>query len=54
MQDERLEELINPERIQQIKEDFLIKQQTAAKNQRSSKLIDILDAEEEGCAACFI
>lgn len=54
MQDERLEELINPERINQIKEDFLTKQQNAVKNYRSSKLIDILDAEEEGCAACFI
>ncbi|NEU09379.1 phosphoadenosine phosphosulfate reductase family protein [Flavihumibacter sp. R14] len=54
MQDERLEELINPERIKQIKEDFLIKQQTAAKNYRSNKLIDILEAEDEGCAACFI
>lgn len=54
MQDERLENLINPERIKQIKEDFLIKQQNATKNHRSDKLIDILDAEEEGCAACFI
>lgn len=54
MQDERLEELMNPKRIERIKEDFLIKQQTAAKNSRSNKLIDILDAEEEGCAACFI
>lgn len=54
MQDERLEELINPERIKQIKEDFLIKQQNAAKNNRSNKLIDILDAEEDGCLACFV
>lgn len=54
MQDERLEELINPERIKQIKEDFLTKQQNAAKNYRSNKLIDILDAEDEGCLACFI
>lgn len=54
MQDERLEELINPERIYRIKHEFLIKQQNAAKNKTSNKLIDILDAEEEGCAACFI
>ena len=54
MQDERLEELINPERIKKIKEEFLAKQENATKNFRSNKLIDILDAEEEGCAACFI
>lgn len=54
MQDERLEELINPDRIKQIKEEFLIKQNNEKKNFRSNKLIDILDAEGEGCAACFI
>lgn len=54
MQNERLEDLINPTRIIQIKQDFLNKQTTAAKNHHSSKLIDILDAEEEGCASCFI
>lgn len=54
MQNERLEELINPARIQQIKQEFLNKQTNAAKNKHSNKLIDILDAEEEGCAACFI
>lgn len=54
MQDERLEDLINPERIKQIKEEFLIKQRTAADRYRSNKLIDILDAEDEGCLACFV
>ncbi|MFD0792071.1 phosphoadenosine phosphosulfate reductase family protein [Mucilaginibacter litoreus] len=54
MQNERLEDLINPARIKQIKEEFLNKQIAAAKNRTSKKLIDILDAEEEGCAACFI
>lgn len=54
MQDERLEELINPIRVNQIKEEFLTKQQNAAQNYRSNKLIDILDAEEDGCLACFI
>lgn len=54
MQNERLEELINPERILQIKQEFLNKQTNAAKNRHSTKLIDILDSEEEGCAACFI
>lgn len=54
MQDERLEELINPERIEQIKEEFIKAQDRAQKNKQSNKLIDILDDEEEGCAACFI
>ncbi|WP_293307756.1 phosphoadenosine phosphosulfate reductase family protein [Pedobacter sp. UBA5917] len=54
MQDERLEELIDPKRIKQIKEEFLTKQQNAAQNYRSNKLIDILEAEEDGCLACFI
>jgi len=54
MQNERLEDLIDPGRIGQIKEEFLTKQTLAAKNKQSGKLIDILDAEEEGCAACFI
>lgn len=54
MQDERLEDLIKPERIKQIKSDQLKK---AARNinQKSPFLIDILqEAEGEGCAACFI
>ncbi|HEY0668751.1 MAG TPA: phosphoadenosine phosphosulfate reductase, partial [Sphingobacteriaceae bacterium] len=54
MQDERLEELINPERIERIKEEFITAQERAKKNNQSNKLIDILDAEDEGCAACFI
>ena len=54
MQNERLEELIDPKRIIQIKQEFLNKQTAAAKNRQSNKLIDILDSEEEGCAACFI
>lgn len=54
IQDERLEDLINPLRIKQIKQDFLTKQRNDAKNNHSNKLIDILDAEGEGCAACFI
>ncbi len=54
MQDERLEDLIKPERMAQIKEDQ-IKKQEKLSNKRSSYLLDILDdAEGEGCAACFI
>jgi len=52
-QDERLEDLIEPKRMSQIKEEFLIK--TANHNPKSPFLMDILaDAEEEGCAACFL
>lgn len=54
MQDERLEELIQPERIIQIKEDQLKRNQKAT-NKKSPFLIDILEEEEGiGCAACFI
>lgn len=52
-QDERLEDLIEPERMNQIKEDFLKK--SANHNPKSPFLMDILtDAEGEGCAACFL
>jgi len=54
MQDERLEDLIKPERIKQIKEDQL-KKAAKNKNSKSPFLLDILEeAEGEGCAACFI
>lgn len=54
MQDERLEELIKPERINQIKEEQLKRNHKAA-NQKSPYLIDILEEEEGiGCAACFV
>lgn len=54
MQDERLDELIQPARMKQIKEDH-IKKTTKANSQKSTYLLDILDdAESEGCAACFI
>lgn len=49
---ESLAELILPERIETIKEEFL--QRNNSKN-NSPYLLDILDdAEAEGCAACFI
>lgn len=54
MTDERLEELIKPERIRQIKEEQLRRTEKAA-NKKSRYLIDILEDEEGiGCAACFI
>jgi len=52
-QEERLEELIQPERMQQIKEEFIKK--TANSNTKSPFLLDVLaDEESVGCAACFI
>ena len=54
MQDEKLEDIIKPERIKQIKLDQL---KTAVRNSnpKSPFLINILEeAEGEGCAACFI
>ena len=54
MQDEKLEDIIKPERIKQIKLDQL-KRAAKNSNQKSPFLIDILqEAEGEGCAACFI
>jgi 3'-phosphoadenosine 5'-phosphosulfate sulfotransferase (PAPS reductase)/FAD synthetase len=53
-QDEKLSDLIEPARMQQIKEDF-IKRSNRTSNKNSDYLIDILsDAEGEGCASCFI
>lgn len=55
---ETLAELIRPERVLQIKSDYLKKEQDKNKQgQISGKLIDILSDYEDGeigCAACFI
>ena len=54
MNEERLEDIIKPERIQQIKEDQL-KRAARNSNPKSPFLIDNLEeAKGEGCAACFI
>lgn len=51
---ESLEELIKPERITAIKEEYIKRMEKKSKV-KSPYLIDILaDGEEEGCAACFI
>ncbi|HEY6435538.1 MAG TPA: phosphoadenosine phosphosulfate reductase family protein, partial [Ignavibacteriaceae bacterium] len=51
-QSESLHELMQPERVEAIKRDFLNRNKSKSK---SSYLLDILDdAESEGCAACFI
>lgn len=53
-QDETLSSLIEPKRMQQIKEDY-IKRTKKLSDVRSPYLLDILsEAEGEGCAACFI
>ncbi len=52
-QEERLEDLIQPERMQQIKQDFIKK--SANSDSKSPYLLDVLaDEEGFGCAACFI
>lgn len=51
---ESLEELIQPERMEKIKEEYIKKMEKKSKA-KSPYLVDILDeAESEGCAACFI
>lgn len=53
-QGESLEELIKPERIEQIKHEYMEKMARYSQS-KSPFLIDILGEEEgEGCAACFI
>lgn len=54
-ENETLEELIAPARMQQIKEEAIKRAERIATKTRSHYLIDILsEAESEGCAACFI
>jgi len=52
-EDETLLDIVKPERMQIIKENFILKSNST--ENKSPYLIDILDeAETEGCAACFI
>ena len=45
----------NPERIKQVKEEYLKRMERNAAKTKSPYLIDILDEEEGiGCASCFI
>jgi len=54
-QEESLSELIQPGRIEQIKEEYIKRQERNQAGIKSSYLLDILDdSEAEGCAACFI
>lgn len=53
-QEESLEDLIKPERIEKIKAEY-IKRTKNATQTKSLYLLDILDeVEDEGCASCFI
>ncbi len=55
IQDEPLAELIKPERVTNIKEEYIKRSESKKANIKSPYLLDILgDAEEEGCASCFI
>jgi 3'-phosphoadenosine 5'-phosphosulfate sulfotransferase (PAPS reductase)/FAD synthetase len=54
-QEESLAELIKPERIKQIKEEYIKRHERKSLNIKSPFLMDILeDAEGEGCASCFV
>lgn len=55
MQGESLSELIQPERIEKIKAEYLLRLERNKSRQKSGLLMDILDVSEtEGCASCFI
>jgi len=54
MQDERLEDLIKPERITQIKQDHLKRMERAGSKKSPYLLDNLAEAEGLGCAACFI
>ena len=51
---ETLKELKQPKRLEQIKRNFLKKQEQQNIKKQSNKLIDILEDENAGCPACFI
>jgi 3'-phosphoadenosine 5'-phosphosulfate sulfotransferase (PAPS reductase)/FAD synthetase len=53
-QEETLEELIQPDRMKRIKEEYMKRLERTSRT-KSPYLLDILDeTETEGCAACFI
>lgn len=55
IQDEKLSDLIAPDRMKQIKENHLKRTNRTKEKTTSPYLLDILDdTEGEGCAACFI
>ena len=55
MDNETLEELAQPGRIEKIKREHYLRMQRNKSKSKSDLLSDLLDdAEGEGCAACFI
>ncbi len=53
--DETLEAMVQPARMQAIKEEYIKRTNRNAQKSKSPYLLDILgDAEGEGCATCFI
>ena len=55
IESETLQDLTQPARMRQIKEDHLKKMQKKANQPKSSNLMDILDIDEVvGCASCFV
>ncbi|GAB4093516.1 phosphoadenosine phosphosulfate reductase family protein [Flaviaesturariibacter terrae] len=53
-QNESLEELTVPSRIEAIKKEFLTRKRRDKKFSKLVENLDLLDDETEGCAACFI
>ena len=53
-QDETLTDLIQPQRMQQIKEDYIKKTIKNLKTKSTYLIENLFDEESEGCAACFI
>jgi hypothetical protein len=53
-QDETLADLIKPERMQGIKEDFIKRQAKAGITKKDWKDILLEEAETEGCVSCFV
>jgi hypothetical protein len=53
---ETLDDLTQPERMRQVKEEYLTKMTRNCKLKKSNKLLDILldESEIEGCIACFV
>ena len=55
IQDEPLAELIKPDRVERIKEEYIKRSESKKSKIQSPYLLDILgEAEEEGCASCFV
>jgi len=53
-QNESLRQLSEPKRVLAIKEEYLQANNRKKLTNKSSKLVDILEDEAEGCASCFI